>query len=279
MVGLFCCVFESECLLGIVLMRSSRIGLSLVELLTVMALIGGLVAIALPAVQQARGQAERVQCINNLRQVGIALQNYHSSLDEFPIGCVEWRSFDPDSRQLAWSAYLLPFLEQSNLLSAIDFELPFDHPANSVAATTTIEVFRCPTGLRGQFALDGNAVSDYGGIFGERISGPNSPAKGVMLIDIALREADVLDGLSNTLIVAEDTKSDDGSWINGRNIFDQAFAINAGPDFENDIRSEHSGGANGVRCDGSVTFLSQNMDIQLLAAICTRAGRELILQE
>lgn len=97
-----------------------------------------------------------------------------------------------------------------------------------------------------------------------------------MIYDTAFSIRDVKDGLSNTLIVAEDTGWPDGQWINGRNLFDQAFPINAAPDFENDIRSDHPGGANVCFADGHIEFLNQEMDLLVLAAICTRAGGETI---
>jgi prepilin-type processing-associated H-X9-DG protein len=84
------------------------------------------------------------------------------------------------------------------------------------------------------------------------------------------------DGTAQTLIVSEDSGWPDGQWINGRNIFDQAFAINNRVPFENDIRSEHPGGAHGLFCDGSVRFLRETLDLPTLAALCTRAGREII---
>ena len=74
----------------------------------------------------------------------------------------------------------------------------------------------------------------------------------------------------------EDSEFGDGQWINGRNVMDQAFGINAAPDFENDIRSEHPGGANGLLADGSARFLREQMDLKVLAALCTRAGHEVI---
>ena len=255
-------------------MRLRRVGLSLVELLIVIAIVASLLAITLPAAQQTREKTRRIHCSNNLRQIGTGLQNYHSAFEKFPVGCVEWRGANNSSRQLAWSAYLLPFIEQPAIFEIINFELPFDDPVNAIAASSHLSIYRCPESNRIESNDGGFGITDYGGIYGERISGPNHPAKGVMLIDVAVGGSDILDGLSNTLIVAEDTKSDDGFWINGRNIFDQAFAINAGPHFENDIRSEHFGGANVCRCDGSVSFFTESLDIWLLAAFCTRSGGE-----
>ena len=98
----------------------------------------------------------------------------------------------------------------------------------------------------------------------------------MFVFDEAFKHADILDGSSNTLMVAEDHAFGDGEWINGRNVFDQAFAINAAPAFENDIRSQHPGGALGVFADGHVKFLADQMDLFSLGAICTRASGELI---
>jgi len=97
-----------------------------------------------------------------------------------------------------------------------------------------------------------------------------------MLYTRAISIADIRDGTSNTLIVSEDSAWGDGQWINGLNVFDQAYPINRAPAFENDIRSEHPGGAFGLFCDGSVRFLTETMELETLAAICTRAGGEVV---
>ena len=258
--------------------RSSRtpLGFTLVELLVVIAVIGMLVALLLPAVQAAREAARRAHCQNNLKQIGLGLQQYHDQHEVFPIGCIEWRRWlSTTGRQLAWSAYLLPFLEQQPLYDRLDLSKPFDDPVNANPASTVLSVYVCPSSASEiAHSSSGRAPSHYGGIYGERIVPPNDPPKGVMLIDQAISIPEVLDGAAFTLIVAEDSKFLDGQWINGRNIFDQAFAINRAPEFENDIRSEHPGGANAVTCSGSVHFLSEQLDLKVLAALCTRAGDE-----
>ena len=252
-----------------------RQGGTLVELLVVIGVIAVALAVLLPAVLDSRASARRIRCGNHLRQIGVALQNYHSAAMNYPVGCLEWRGTDPSKRQLAWSAYLLPYIERSNLSDQLDLEFAFDDPVNQIAAAQPIELYRCPSSLRTRSNAESRALIDYGGVFGERITGPNSPPKGTMLIDKPTRNSQITDGLSNTLIVAEDTKSTQGEWINGNNIFDQAFAINAGPDFENDIRSEHRQGANVCFCDGSVRFLKNSIELKVLAAYCTKSGNEL----
>ena len=252
-------------------------GFTLVELLVVIAIIGILIGMLLPAVQAVREAAHRTQCANNLRQIGLALHSHHSAMQEFPIGTVEWRfGSDTSQRQLAWSAYLLPYLEQQNVSDQLDLTRAFDAVDNQLAAATVLSVYLCPSTIRETDQPEGRGGCDYGGIFGERISSPNNPPKGTMLIDQAVSICDITDGTSNTLVVSEDSQSPDAQWINGRNIFDQAFPINQAPSFENDIRSEHPQGANGVFCDGSVRFLNESIENETLAAICTRALGEVI---
>jgi len=252
-----------------------RSGFTLVELLVVIAIIGILIGMLLPAIQMVREAAKRTACQNHLKQIGIGCLNYESSYGTFPVGGIEWRpGNDLSKRQLAWSAFLLPYIEQQNVYDQLDLTTAFDSTQNQIGAAAIIETYICPSGRRGKQLVQARGPSDYGGIFGERINSPNNPPKGIMIYDRAISIAEVLDGTSNTLIIAEDTGWGDGQWINGRNLFDQAFAINAAPAFENDIRSDHPGGANTVRADGSVGFLDEQMDLYPLGAICTRAGGE-----
>jgi type II secretory pathway pseudopilin PulG len=257
--------------------RARRTAFSVVELMVVVAVVGTLVSLTVPAISGSREAARRLGCANNLRQIGIALQAHHEQQQSFPMGGLEWRSGnDTKRRQLAWSAFLLPYLEQQALHDSLDLKQAFDSPANASPARQVVEVYICPSSRRGATLVQGRGPCDYGGIHGERITSPNRPPKGIMLYDRAVRAAEVRDGLSSTLIVGEDSSWPDGQWINGRNVFDQAFAINAAPAFENDIRSEHPGGAQGVFADAAVRFLPASLDIRVLAGLCTRAGKEVI---
>jgi prepilin-type N-terminal cleavage/methylation domain-containing protein/prepilin-type processing-associated H-X9-DG protein len=263
---------------------------TLVEILVVIAIIGMLVAILLPAVQAARESARRAACQNNLRQIGVALLSYHDVHKHFPIGCVEKRipSTKPNGRQLAWSAALLPNLEEPSLWSQIDFESPYDSAANSTAAVTIVSVYLCPSTVRlasgREGAIVGNPAStgsgeyrgaaiDYGGIYGAAQISP-SP-NGVFLYDREVKISEITDGTSHTLALAEDTGRGwltDGEWINGENIYDVSNLINTQQ--HNEIWSDHAGGAMALWCDGGVTLLAESMDLATLRASCTRAGNE-----
>jgi prepilin-type N-terminal cleavage/methylation domain-containing protein len=251
-------------------------GFTLVELLVVVALIGVMLALLLPAIQSSRAAARKTTCANNLRQIGVALTAYHTARKQYPMGCVEWRPTGGNERQLAWSALLLPFLDEQATYDRLDLAQAFDSAANSTAAATVIPVFLCPSSTRPSPLVLGRGACDYGGIYGERITSPNQPPKGAMLIDAVVTVRQIRDGTAKTLIVAEDSRSPDQQWINGRNIFDQAYAINAAPPIENDIRSEHGAGAHGAMADSSVHFLVETLDVRVLAALCTRAGQEAV---
>ena len=253
-----------------------KLGVTLIELLVVVAIMGILLGLMMPAVQMAREAARRMQCNNNLHQMGVALHNYHAVHLSFPPGGYEPRPVWPKGRQYAWSAMLLPHLEQQTLNVSINFHKPFDDPVNAEAAAVVVATYLCPSTPRTSSLQRGRGACDYGGIYGERITGPNHPPKGVMLYDKALRFRDIRDGTAMTLVISEDSGFRDGQWINGRNVMDQAFPINQAPSFENDIRSLHPTGANGLFVDGSARFLSESMDLEVLAAICTRAGNEII---
>jgi prepilin-type processing-associated H-X9-DG protein len=164
----------------------------------------------------------------------------------------------------------------------LDVSKAFDAPENAAGAANVIETYLCPSVPRETLLVQGRGAIDYGGIYGERIGWNgrpaservNDPPKGAMLIDKPVSLRMITDGSARTLIVSEDSEFTDNQWINGRNIFDQAYAINSAPSYENDIRSRHPGGANGLFADGSARFLPEEIDLHVLAALCTRARHE-----
>ena len=181
------------------LLKQTNTGFTLVELLVVIAIIGILIGMLLPAVQMVREAARRISCMNHQRQIGLALQSHHAAHQVFPVGAVEWRrGGDKSLRQLAWCVYLLPYLDQESVFDQVDLVFAFDAPENEVAAANILSVFICPSGIRGAKLEKGRGPSDYGGIFGERISSRNDPPKGVMIHDKAIGFRDITDGSSNT---------------------------------------------------------------------------------
>lgn len=255
----------------------ARGGFTLIELLVAIGILGLLAAIATVAVNGARRRSIDTKCMNNLRNIGNAVQAYQMAKGSYPMGGLDFRTFkNRNGRQLSWCVFLLPYLEHSDVYRRIDQKKAFDSKENAEAARAVLPVFLCPTSERPSLLVSGRGACDYGGIFGERITSPNNPPKGVMLYDQKVAPRDVKDGLQHTLMISEDTRWGDGQWINAANVFDQAFRINQAPPIENDIRSNHLGGAFGLFCDGRVALLAEEMDRDVLAAICTRARQERI---
>jgi prepilin-type N-terminal cleavage/methylation domain-containing protein/prepilin-type processing-associated H-X9-DG protein len=171
-----------------------RRGFTLIELLVVIAIIGVLVGLVLPAVQAARAAARRMQCTNNLKQIGLGLANYEATLGVFPpayvadpraAGSAYGISY-PDGNintlpGFAWGALLLPFLEQSPVYASMNTNLPCWAPQNGTAARVKLGVFLCPDALGGGdgFALrkytNGQAPApDDGGPFSPEIRMPHA---------------------------------------------------------------------------------------------------------
>jgi len=267
----------------------SRAGFSLIELLVVVVIIGVLISLLLPAVQAARESARRVSCLGNLRQIGIGLQNYHASWQCFPPGCSE-----PDGKLIAWSAFLLPFIEQENLHALFHFDKAFNATENAAATHTVIPTYICPStswmdtdrigSVTRRFKLNGTPYStsgmgctDYGGMYGWSDADSATSKYGVMVYDKAIKMADIRDGTSTTLIVAEDSGRGwqcNGEWADGQNIFDQTDGVNVSQG--NEMWSDHPGGVNAAFCDGAAHFLSELTSLRVVEAICTRDGGEVI---
>ncbi len=170
---------------------------------------------------------------------------------------------------------LLPYLEQANLHARINFGVPYDSPINAEAAKVPVAIYLCPS-VPERKTMRGR--TDYGGLYGQRITTRTETNNGVFIYDEAFSFRDITDGLTTTMAVAEDVGSPDGEWINGNNVFEQSGGINDPRVWkgDNEIRSKHRGGAVVVFCCARTKFLSNSTDRGVLAALITRASGDLV---
>jgi len=209
----------------LVRLRLSRTGFTLIELLVVIAIIAILIGLLLPAVQKVRAAAARVQCQNNLKQIGVACHNYHDANQYFPPGYRAALPYADGSTDTApgwgWGAYLLPYLEQDNLYRRLNFSQPVP---NSPAIQTVVKVYLCPSDLPppSAFAVPdafGNAVaraapSSYAACVGGDESETDGPSGlGIFYRNSRTRMTDVSDGTSSTIMVGE------RAWSNANGIW------------------------------------------------------------
>lgn len=138
---------------------SPRRGFTLVELLVVIAIIGILVALLLPAVQAARESARRTQCTNHLKQIGLAIHNYHDTHKVIPFGSPGNKPATPNFPIAGtWGSFILPFLESGNHYDLFDFNVPMAHANNVTAVTTFVAGYLCPSDVgRAEAILDNRA--------------------------------------------------------------------------------------------------------------------------
>ena len=269
-------------------------GFTLIELLVVIAIIGMLVALLLPAVQAARESARRTQCVNNLKQIGVACLNYHDSFKVLPSGyiaSVPYSDVVPTTPGWGWASLILPMMEENGIHGLIDFRLPIEHPNNAVVKTI-ISGYLCPSDQVEplDFLLadtSGNAIvraapSSYAASVGSDASEADAETgNGVFYRNSATRLAKISDGTSHTTMVGDRGWGQvNGIWAGAPNLaitrpgtfnlWQSATAtapvltlvhnnwINIITDSDgglDDFSSFHTDGANVLFADGSVHFI------------------------
>ncbi len=296
--------------------RRARPAFTLIELLVVIAIIAVLVALLLPAVQQVREAANRASCQNNLHQLGLALQNYHSRLGSFPSGFVCQPKTDPNytAPGWGWGALLLPDVEGDNLAAQINFNLPVESPTNQAARTTPVKLFICPsdrsTGVFNVLDKAGKPVMDAAtnsyaachGI-GPDIDDELDNGNGMFYRNSHVRATDVLDGTSNTIAVGErasafvkapwagaasfgTTRITPGAPTSNAGAIEEPatqvlahvaiHSINDPNGDPEDFFTPHHGTAMFLFGDGSVRPVKARIPVTVLQALATRAGGEVV---
>lgn len=283
-----------------------QFGFTLIELLVVIAIIAILVSLLLPAVQQAREAARRTQCKNNLKQLGLALHNYHDTHQSFAPGWVDQNQ--STAANWGWMCYVLPMLDQANLyrqldVGGTDLGTALDQAVRLRLMTTPLPLFRCPsdtapdlntqhTLLSASGATQATAVSNYIGANGGGDWTYDAQLTGTFGRNSRVKIRDFTDGTSNTICVGErawmlqlpaggqdscraatiyGVTADGGLGVHVQRttLAKGLFGINqTGPDATvaptveicaRSYSSRHVGGAQFVLADGSVRFISENI--------------------
>jgi prepilin-type processing-associated H-X9-DG protein len=213
---------------------------------------GVLIALLLPAVQSAREAARRAQCVNNLKQVALAMHNYHDTNGHFPRAVVG----KDGKRLLSWRVAILPYIEQQELYNKFDLDEPWDSPHNKELIDEMPAIYACPS----RVMQPGMTV--YRGFVGKGAFFEKDQGTGV---------ANITDGTSNTLMVVE--ASEAVPWTSPDS--DLPFDPEAKPSLYG-AGSLHPGGFNAAMADGSVRFFKNTISVITFKALITKAGGEVV---
>jgi prepilin-type N-terminal cleavage/methylation domain-containing protein len=262
-----------------------RRAFTLVELLAVLVIILILAALLLPAIMNVRDVARRLQCANNLMQIGLALRNYESAHECLPPGSVDPnRPIKSEARgyHFGWVVQILPQLDQPNIFASYDFSVGIYHQKNTRANRVVVETLRCPTGSMSYSACHHDVEAPI-----------DIDNKGVMFLNSSIRRSDIRDGASNTIFVGESspfglewaegtrtTLRNTGTPINGGHVRPGMSAPAAAPAALDPLEvggfgSGHRGGAQFVFGGGAVRFLNEQISPQLFRQLGNRDDGEL----
>ncbi len=285
-------------------LRGGHRGFTLIELLVVIAIIAILIGLLLPAIQKVRESAARTRCINNLKQLGLGLLQYHDANGTFPAS----KATTPVI--ITWVPFIFPYVEQTALFQRYDFTSDWNVAPNDVNPggpdQVALPILLCPSALPGRLASNKRGITDYDAV--NSITNPDAyvttmPKKpadvGVMANNAYRRITDVTDGTSNTLILAESAGRNDkwqmgakvgtgatGAWANPATEihvtgFDIASATLPGAcgvncTNQNEIYAFHPAGANILMTDGSVHMLLAGTNINAVIPVVTHADADVI---
>ncbi|TWT76682.1 hypothetical protein CA13_71790 [Planctomycetes bacterium CA13] len=284
--------------------RTTRSAFTLVELLVVIAIIGVLVGLLLPAVQAAREAARRSSCMNNNVQLGLAIHHHEFSHERLPSGVIDETGpirNEPIGNHISWMVQILPFIEQQPAYKHYELSAGSYATQNAPVRTLEIPTFRCPSCPISSsditVSVDGEMrdvrVSDYAGCHHSTEAPIDEDNNGLLFLNSRIRFAEILDGSSQTILIGEAIPSKGSlGWVSGtrstlRNtgskinsgktdIMQSTAEVDVGSLTVGGFSSFHQGGANFVFADGSVRFLSETIDPELLQQLGNRADGELL---
>ncbi|HWG47143.1 MAG TPA: DUF1559 domain-containing protein [Gemmataceae bacterium] len=234
---------------------------------------GGMFTLAVAKVREA---ANRSQCVNNLKQLGMAIENYQGTYAKFPKAAEENPKLPPEKR-LSWCVAVWPYMESSPIYSKMDHKKGWDAEENRFAALTVLRPYQCPSYPERPPASTLIPI-DYIGITGIGVDAIELPLEdtraGFFGYDRALTKADLKCGGSETTMIVE-TSQASGAWTAAGSPTSRGLLPEGSPYFgsEGQFGGNHPRGANCVLADGSVRFIEKSIDSRVWEAMATLGGK------